>query len=271
VLERAYRYFWTPGYNVVNTLTYGIILAGCVYLIIAVLRKREFRIDKSFLTATLPFIFFGSTARELVDRGFGVYPGYAPYPGNFWLVAPGIYLSMFLLTSFVLAVTVFFFRERYFLPMASFGVLLSSYNLYLIAAHITTLKWFFVSLLSFLLSAAASYLILGGLGRSLLSGRDSFNANFLLLSAHLLDASATFVGVDFMGYSEKHVLPNVLIEKVGSAAVMFPLKFIVVVAAIYVIDREYAKDELSRRFVKFAVLVLGLGPALRDLTLIALR
>jgi uncharacterized membrane protein len=51
---------------------------------------------------------------------------------------------------------------------------------------------------------------------------------------------------------------------------MFPLKIFVVGLALYAIDREYAKDEVSRRFIKFVVLVLGLGPAIRDLTLIAL-
>jgi len=263
-------HFWTPGYNTVNTLTYGIILAFCVYVVIKVLFAYGFRIDRRFFIATLPYIAFGSTARELVDRGFGAYPGYAPYPANFWLVAPGIYATMFLFTTLVLAATVAVFRERYAAPMAAVGGILFAYNLSLILAHIANLKWFYFSILSFTVSALLSYALIRRFGAALLSSADSFNANFLLVAAHLLDASATFTGVDFMGFSEKHVLPSYLIEKIGSAAVMFPLKVIVVAAAVYLIDKEYAKDELARRFIKFVVLVLGLGPALRDLTLIAL-
>jgi len=37
-----------------------------------------------------------------------------------------------------------------------------------------------------------------------------------------------------------------------------------------VIDKEFGDDVLSRRLVKFVVLVLGAGPAIRDATLVLL-
>jgi uncharacterized membrane protein len=51
---------------------------------------------------------------------------------------------------------------------------------------------------------------------------------------------------------------------------MFPLKLLVVIPALYVIDGELRDDELSRRLVKFVVLVLGAGPAIRDASLVLL-
>ena len=264
-------HFWSPGYTLVNTLTYALILFGCVYFLIKVFEKIGFRIDYRFFIATLPFIFFGSTARELVDRGFGLYPGYALYPGNFFWVAPGIYFSMFVLTSGVLLACFLGFRVRYHIPMAGFGVLLCSYNVYLIYQNIGLLHGFFLTMFFFCLSSFLAYVLIAQWGGSIISGRDPFYINFSLILAHLLDASATFIGVDFMGFREKHVVPNYLIERFGSSVVMFPLKILVVGFALHVIDEEYEKDDLSRIFIKFVVLILGLGPALRDLTLIALN
>lgn len=264
------RHFWSPGYTVVNTLTYGVILAFLAYAIIRALRSIHLRLDRGFFIATFPFILFGATARELVDRGFGVYPGYAPYPGNFFLVAPGIYVSMFFLTSLVLLASYFLFRGRYYVATAFFGVLLFAYNAGLIITNLGELYGFFLAFLYFTLAAATAYAVIRLMPGNVLARRNEFMLNFSVLLAHLLDASATFVGVDYMGFSEKHVLPSYLIEKIGSAAVMFPLKFLVVAAALHVVDDEYAEDEVSRRFIKFVILVLGLGPAIRDLTLIAL-
>jgi uncharacterized membrane protein len=91
-----------------------------------------------------------------------------------------------------------------------------------------------------------------------------------VVSAHLFDAAATFVGVDYMGFTEKHVLPTYLIGRFGSAFVMFPLKIAVVLPALYVIEKELSGDELSRRLVKFVVFVLGAGPFVRDAALVLL-
>lgn len=270
VKDFIYENFWSPGYTIVNTLTYGIILAACVYGIMEVFKRTDIKLDKNFFIATIPFIFFGATARELVDRGLGLYPGYAPYPANFWVVAPGIYVTMFVLTSAVLIAAYYACRQWYHVPMAAVGIVLSAYNIMLVTGNLGDFTGLKLALFFFFLGGLASYVFFNQWGRKLLSRADSFTANFYLVLAHLLDASATFVGVDYLGFTEKHVLPNYLISVSGSSLVMFPLKVFVVGLAVYVIDREYEREELYRRFIKFVVLVLGLAPAIRDLTLIAL-
>jgi len=213
----------------------------------------------------LPFVFFGGSTRELVDQGLGWYGSLGPYPENYFFVAPGIYLTMFVLTFLVLSVSVVLFRERFFVPAFGLGLVLSSYNLYFISAGAVNYEYFGLILVS-----------LGAIGfLTTVVAREDLKflfreSNMLVLAAHLFDASATFIGVDYMGFSEKHVLPSYLIEKVGSAAVMFPLKLFVVIPALYVIDKEFGDDVLSRRLVKFVVLVLGAGPAIRDATLVLL-
>jgi uncharacterized membrane protein len=87
---------------------------------------------------------------------------------------------------------------------------------------------------------------------------------------HLLDASTTFVGVDLLGHVEKHVVPIFFINLFGTAAVMYPLKLLVILPALYVIDDEMKGDDFGRRFIKFVILVLGAGPAIRNSILLVL-
>jgi uncharacterized membrane protein len=96
----------------------------------------------------------------------------------------------------------------------------------------------------------------------------------VLFAAHFLDGSATFRGLEAFGYSEKHVIPSLLIDLTGTAAVMLPLKFAVVSAVVYLLDVEY-RDDLAETpnlgwLVKVAILVLGLAPGMRDMLRLAM-
>src|SRR3989338_7634308 len=62
-------YSETAGYNVVNTITYALILAIAVFAIYKVLKKLEIPIDCNFFIATLPFLFLGGLLRALQDAG----------------------------------------------------------------------------------------------------------------------------------------------------------------------------------------------------------
>lgn len=98
--------------------------------------------------------------------------------------------------------------------------------------------------------------------------------NAMILSGHMLDASATWVGIDFYGYSEKHRLPSLLIDATGTASVMYPLKLSFLLPALYFIDSSIGEggrnDPHLLALVRLAVLVLGSGPGTRDLLRLAL-
>jgi uncharacterized membrane protein len=91
--------------------------------------------------------------------------------------------------------------------------------------------------------------------------KDKFNLSVLI--AHLLDASTTFIAVDFYGYGEQHVLPNFLTQMVDTAVVMFPLKITVILTVLYIIDTS-VEDKTTRNMLKLAIFVLGLAPGLRN-------
>ncbi|ODS43013.1 MAG: hypothetical protein MSIBF_07145 [Candidatus Altiarchaeales archaeon IMC4] len=266
-----HKYYIVPGYDIVDTLTYGIILGLAVFGIIPLLRKYCVQITKRFLVAVSPFIVFGATMRELVYRGLGIYSSAGVYPENPWaffVVSPGIFLTMFALTLAALAAAKYLQKKKgidYTKTLFCIGLVPMVYNVFLIMANIENAAPLFYVSAALVISGAFLFIIMQFRGFGFLYNEK----NYLVVLAHLFDASATYVGIDLLGGGEQHVLPRFLIEHFGTALVMFPLKLIVVVAVLYLIDKS-VEDALERRFIKFVILVLGLGPAIRDVALMVL-
>ena len=89
----------------------------------------------------------------------------------------------------------------------------------------------------------------------------------LLYFGHFVDGAATFLGIEEYGYHEKHVLPTGIINLVGTAAVMLPLKFLVVTGVILAIEYEENKEEQKQmiNLLLLFLLTLGLAPGTRDI------
>lgn len=269
VTDFLYRYYVVPGYNIVNTLTYGVVLGVVVFYLIPRLRGFIPRIDVKFVVSLIPYILFGATTRELVDRGLGVYSGYSVYPQNFFLVSPWIYFTMFFVTSVLLFFSIQIqnrFKLPYYRTFFPMGCILFFYNFYLIASNVRSLEPILLILVSFFIVSGLLFLMMKFLKLDFLF----FERNYLVVLAHLLDASTTFVGIDFYGNVEQHVVPNLFIGFFHTAAVMFLLKLIVVIPAVYIIDNELKGDEFSRRFIKLVIIIIGLGPAIRNTALMIL-
>lgn len=244
-----------PGYTLFNTIVFGIILGIIVILVIKMFKyiKKD---PGDLLIPVIPFIYFGSSARALVDNGI--------YPLTLWLVTPGIYVLTGLATIATLLVSVYVekktnFDYRYLMLIV--GVILCIPNI-IYTNHINWIAFFQVI---GVWAAVSSIFVLLRNKWSLLKNKLNLGA----ILAHLFDASATFIAIDFYGYGEQHVLPNTLMNLAGTAAVMFPLKIAVILAALYVID-EYVEDKTIKNMLKLAIFILGLAPGLRDLLSLAM-
>jgi uncharacterized membrane protein len=93
--------------------------------------------------------------------------------------------------------------------------------------------------------------------------------NLLIIFGQTFDAVATFVGVDFYGYAEKHPIPDFFFQTFGTSAVFIPIKLALACVIIYLIDISF-KEELKnypilKRLIKVVIIVLGLGPGTRDM------
>jgi uncharacterized membrane protein len=264
------KYYFTGGYNIVNTVTYGLVLGLLTFkILIPALRPIIGKIDRDFVLMVLPFILYGSTMREMVDQEMGVYAGHTAYPGNWFFVAPGIYFTMFAIT--MLCVFAGLAAKRlvgwdHRRVAGGLGWALFAYNLALIVPMISHPELAPIMALCFLAVSAILYTAKVALRLSFLDKE----GNFLIILVHMFDATTTFVGVDVLGFFEKHVVPTLFINVFHTAAVMYPLKLLVLVPALWVIDDELKDDEFARRFVKFVIVVLGAGPAVRNTSLMLL-
>ncbi len=107
--------------------------------------------------------------------------------------------------------------------------------------------------------------------------------NLLLIFSQSVDGVATAYGLDLAGYHEKHVLSGFIIDKFqeisqnigwefGATYPTFlafaPLKLLVSVLVVYTID-IYSKEEVKQYpnligLVKFAIIMVGIGPGVRN-------
>ena len=263
------------GYTVFNTIVYTLILAIFILAIIKMFKKLE--IDPlSIFYSIIPFIFLGSSTRALVDNGI--------LPKTVFLITPGLYILIGLITIVSFLFSIYLFNKKgidYRYSLFSLGVIFSLPNIiffsnvnYTVLINVI-LTW----ILSSLIFIGIVFLVLY-IRNNIFKTEDKINLskfiekikkykiNFSIVLAHLFDASTTYVAVEYFNYVEQHVLPNAINQLFDTYLTLFPMKIIVIVAVLYIID-QYFDDLTIKNLLKLTVFVLGLAPGLRNiLTLI---
>ena len=89
---------------------------------------------------------------------------------------------------------------------------------------------------------------------------------FLAVAGQILDGIATAIGLEYLGYSEKHVLSDKVIQLFGNA---FGFTFIKIALAgiilyFFTIANFEHRQRHLRLLVGLAMLVVGMAPGLRD-------
>jgi uncharacterized membrane protein len=281
ISEFIYKYYIDPirygqPYNVVDTLTYAVILVLGVYIFYRWLMSSRYlnrvrlTVDTAFILATLPYVVLGGVLRVVEDTGI--------IQGDiqFLLVTPLIYFVLFFFTLGM----IFFSRYlqaqgvvKNFLSLYAFAGTMSVFTvvLFLAAYGITTTRIDLFILFIIPLMAVIATALLWAFMRHVLSWKYMNHPLYItLIFSHMLDASATSYGIDLhpaLRYVEQHVIGSNLIEWTHTAFVMFPLKLVVLFPAIYVL--EMYRPEADPDFwhlVLLAMIVVGLAPGIRDMT-----
>lgn len=259
IIDFLSTYFFS-GYTIFNTLIYGIILVVAIFGIIKIFE--HYKINPTDLIFPLiPFIFLGSGVRALVDNGI--------YPYTWALITPGIYFIVGGAAIVTLIFSIYLqkwkdidFRYTIFIIGLIIAIpnLININQLNLIVIAQILLIWGLIT---------AAFIIVGKFWP--LFSHNSYNGkiNLSIISAHLFDASTTFMAVDYYGYFEQHVIPNSIYNLTGTAITMFPLKIIVICLALYLIDK-YVDDEIIAGTLKLAIFVLGLAPGVRNFLSLAI-
>ncbi|KZX12635.1 DUF63 family protein [Methanobrevibacter filiformis] len=245
-----FQIYFFSGYTVFNTVVYGLLLIIALFFVIKLFKYLD-KDPSKLIFSVIPFIFVGSTTRALVDNGI--------FPYNWLLITPGIYFIIGGLTIISLFVSIWIERTknidyRYIIFLigiiVAIPVLVNIQGINIIPLSYVVATFITVTIIIAIISLKWDLL------------KDKYN--FSIISAHILDASSTFIAVDFFGYNEQHVLPNLIYSNVNTAISMFPLKIIVILLALYAIDK-YIEDTIIKGLLKLTVFVLGLAPGLRNL------
>lgn len=256
------------GYTVFNTVAYTLILVIFVLAIIKMFKKLE--IDPiSIFYSIIPFIFLGSSTRALVDNGF--------YPKTVFLITPGLYIIVGLLTIASVLFSIYLFNKMeidYRYTLFFMGLIFSLPNIILFSnlnftAIFYVLVTWIISSLAFMVIAFLVLYIKNKNSHSTLLNIFGHKINFSIVLAHLFDASTTYVAVEYFNYYEQHVLPNALNQLFDTYLTLFPMKIIVIVAVLYIID-QYFEDQTIKNLLKLTVFVLGLAPGLRNILTLAI-
>ena len=77
------------GYNLVNTLTWALLLVACLFLTFKLLKKLDVKIDPRFIAAVSPYIIVGASLRVMEDAEL-----FSP-PLSYLLITPLIFFLVF--------------------------------------------------------------------------------------------------------------------------------------------------------------------------------
>ncbi len=257
------------GYNPVNTLTWALLLVLCLFLTLKLLKKLDVEINKPFITAVSPYIFVGASLRVMEDAEL-----LSP-PLSYLLITPLIYFLMFFCCVAILTISIELPRSncigvrcevsglRCLAIFGLVGVIWFFANLVvLLKAEEIVLPWVLFAVIGI---SGIILVVIYGIGSKFGIAFLTEKMNIAVLAAHLLDASSSYIGIDKLGYTGKHVIEGIIVKYTGSAAGMFPLKLVILIPVLYLLETQFDERERElKNLVLLALLVIGLAPAVRN-------
>jgi uncharacterized membrane protein len=273
IREFIYKYYIDPirygqPYTLVDTLTYAVILLACIWLIYRWLESNKISIDRAFVYALIPWVVLGGCLRVVEDTGVITSDLHVIFttPLIFFLIFAIAFPTLFITNKLEQKNRIKSWKQIF----GSTGVILAGITLFF-------LIWFGITSAHLDLIVAASILGMATGTTILLYAviRYGFRWKYMedrlyqiLIFGHMLDASATSYGIDLhsIGYNEQHVVGSALINLTGTAFVMFPLKLIVLVPGIYILEL-YRREGASGIWylILLAMIMVGLAPGIRDM------
>ncbi len=124
VREFIEQYFIKPiytseGYNIYNTIVYGVLLLAGAYAAVKLLRRLGVKMDEKLFFAALPFVVLGGVLRGLEE--FARITGAGLLPVSALFLTPGIYLLVAFLAIMSLTLAVYLRGLNYASAMAKIG------------------------------------------------------------------------------------------------------------------------------------------------------
>jgi uncharacterized membrane protein len=222
------------------------------------------RIDEDFVIATIPYIFMGSVFRVIEDADI------LKPPVKYFFITPIIFFVIFAICFGILLLSRYLEKiqkiRNYIRAYAIAGVILSlagiailifnsSFNLNI---NILTYSLVPAIILTWLVRKVSPVIGMTYLRSKMYS--------FAIFS-FLLDSFTTYIGVDLMGYTNKHPFSSFLASIFGTGVVMIPLSLILVMLIILLLEKDSKEDknEDEKYMLTLTLIVLGFSMGARNL------
>ncbi len=257
---------YSPVYSPEGYIIAIIILAVVIYLLKSYYFKKV-KFDADFTKALAAPIIFAILVRLLADAG-------VVGKSQWWSVTPGIYIVGIIYGLIIITIALAVqdrFKIPYWKITLFLGAITSLPVFYKLYQHMLSPLRFFAPVALATIASAIVY------GFSKLHPKLKFLSvryNYLIFFAHFLDASGTFIGMTYFGFSEEHMVAGYLIHLTGTALIMYPMKLLVVGLALYILEnwyKEEGKTEVTYyRIIKVTMFIIGIGPGIRNALLLTL-
>ena len=268
IKQFIYRYYIDPivydtGYNPVNTITWAVLLVVGIFLFSRIweIWDKKWGADRDTILSLIPYIFVGASMRVIED--VDVFEAPLKYlfitPLNFFTL---ISITLLILViSAVVSTKLSMGKGGYKKISVPFGIIWCFLNvMVLLSAKEVVLLWFPFAVVGIaILIVFPIYLIARAYNIQFLKEK----LNVCILGAHLMDAASSHIGIDYLNYSGKHVIERILLEHTGTALCIYPSELLVLIPALYLIDK-YIEKESIKMVLLGVILVLGLAPAIRN-------
>ncbi len=274
IRQFIYTYYIHPithdtGYNPINTITWALLLVLCLFLTFKLLKKLNVEIDEPFIAAVSPYIFVGATLRVMEDAGlFSV-------PASYLLITPLIYFLLFFCCVAILTISVKLSKSnfigerfqvsgfRYLVPFGLVGVIWFFINLTILLSKEKIIRpWVLFAVIGI---SGTILLVIYVIAAKFTVIFITEKLNLAVLAVHLLDVTSSYIGIDLLGYSGKHVMEGIMVKYMGSAAGMYLLKLGILIPVLYLLDTQFDERERElKNLVLLTLLVIGLAPAVRN-------
>jgi uncharacterized membrane protein len=266
IKEFIYTYYIHPitydtGYNPVNTITWALMLGLIIFVLLKILKKLGILIDKRFIAAVSPYIFVAASLRVMEDANL-----FSP-PIKYMLITPLIYFLIFFCCLAILVILrVLSGPNRindYVVVFGLIGVLWFIADLTILLRNEAIInRWVLFAVIGI---SGMIMLVIYVIGAKLHAKFLTEPLNVSVLTAHLFDASSSYIGIDFLGYQGKHVIEGMIVQYTGTAAGMFPLKLAILIPVLYLLDIGFDEREKElKNLVLLALITIGLAPAVRN-------
>lgn len=253
-------------YNHIDMLTYALILFAGVYAVLKLLNKLGVRVNEEFVLATVPYVIMGSVFRVIEDADL------LKPPVKYFFITPLIYFVIFAVCFSILLLARYLERTgrvKDHIPVyRGAGIVLSIAGIVVLVYN--SHSWNFDILVYSLVPAVGLTGIISKISPVIKMVYLRSRVYSVVVFSFLLDSFTTYIGVDLLGYTNKHPLSTLLASIFGTGFILVPLSLILVLFIILLLERDSKGNEDEKYMTILALIVLGLSMGARNLLAIAM-